>query len=132
MTERRIAPSPYWPPFAGSASRARLDVLGSQSDVFHRSERKLQEAGAGRAQLLGVSGGEEAVVAFADAGVAEASASEDVLDLARDRDARADDLDPAAEEALEHRADQRVVGAAEDDRVDLGLAERAGVVADGL
>ena len=46
--------------------------------------------------------------------------------------AGADDLHAAAEHPLEHRPDQRVVRAAEDHRVDLRVAQRARVVADGV
>ena len=46
------------------------------------------------------------------------------LDLVGDRLARADDRDAAAELPLQHRADERVVGAAEDDRVDARALER--------
>ena len=46
--------------------------------------------------------------------------------------ARRHQADVAAEGALEHRRHQRVVGAAEDDGVDLGLAQRLAVGADHL
>ena len=55
-----------------------------------------------------------------------------MLDLPGERRARGDDLDAAAEHALEHRAHERVVGAAEDHRVDAGLAQRRDVAAHDL
>ena len=73
---------------------------------------------------------EEGVVALAAGGVAEPARAEHVLDLARERRARGHDLHPAAERALEHRAHERVVGAAEDHGVDLRLAQRRAVAAD--
>src|SRR4051812_49003699 len=96
------------------ASSRDLGELGRDGDVFHGAEGQLEEASAGGAQGFGVPGGEEPVLAFGGRRVAESAAAERVLDLAGDRGARADDLDAAAEHALEHRADQRVVGAAED------------------
>ena len=55
-----------------------------------------------------------------------------MLDLPRERGPGRDDLDAAAEHPLEHRADQRVVRAAEDHRVDPRLAQRRDVAADGV
>ena len=52
-------------------------------------------------------------------------------DLARGLVGREDERRPAAEDALEHRADERVVRAAEDHRVDADLLERSRVLADG-
>ena len=77
------------------------------------------------AELLRVAGGEEAVVAAAVLVVLEAGVAQPRLDLGGDRLAGADDRHPAAQLALEHRAHQRVVGAAEDHGVDLGALERA-------
>ena len=67
--------------------------------------------------------------------VLDALARERLGDLARGLLRREDERDAAAEDALEDRPDQRVVRAAEDDRVDAGLLERRRVLAhrvDGL
>ena len=65
-------------------------------------------------------------------GVLDALARERLGHLARRLLRREDEGDAAAEDALEDRADQRVVGAAEDDGVDAGGAERLGVLAHGV
>ena len=114
---------------AALARLGHLDELGLHRDVLDRADRQLQEARAGRAQRLGVAGGQEPVVALHGGGVAQPAAAEHVLDLPGDRVARADDLHTAAEHPLQHRPDQRVVRAAEDHRVHLRVAQRARVVA---
>ena len=83
-------------------------------------------------ERLDVAGQRKRVVALAAGRVAEPARAEHVLDLAGERRAGGDDLDPAAEHALEHRADERVVGAAEDHGVDAGLAQRRAVGAHGV
>src|ERR671927_301794 len=70
----------------------------------------------------------QAISADPGARVAEAAAAQHVLDLAGHGHARADDLHAAPEQPLEHRPDQRIVGAAEDHRVHLRLAQRPRVV----
>ena len=60
---------------------------------------------------------------FSSSGLAQAG-----LDLVGDRLARADDRHAAAQLALQHRADERVVGAAEDHRVDPRRASAAGTL----
>ena len=96
------------------------------------AERQLQEARALRAEGVGVAAAEEAVAALAGRRRGEPARAERVLDLARERRARGDDLDAAAEHPLQHRAHERVVRAAEDDRVDARLAQRRDVAAHDL
>jgi teichuronic acid biosynthesis glycosyltransferase TuaC len=60
----------------------------------------------------------------------EPAGAEDVLDLASQSGAGADERDRGAEHALEHWADQRVVGAAEDHGVNAGGAQRGAGLAD--
>src|SRR5439155_17014238 len=78
-----------------------------------------------------VAGGQEPVGALSLLGVLDALPSERLRRLARRLLGREDERHPAAEDALEDRTDQRVVRAAEDDRVDVGGLERRGVVAHG-
>src|SRR5919199_5811829 len=104
-----------------------------QGDALDLAERQLQEACAERAERVDVAGAQEAVIALAvGPRVAEVARAERVLHLAGERAARRDDLDAAAEHALEHRPDQRVVRAAEDDRVDRRRPQRRDVAAYGL
>ena len=93
-------------------------------DLLDAAERQLQEARALRAEGVGVAGAEEAVAALAGRRRGEPARAERVLDLTRERRAGGDDLDAAAEHPLQHRAHERVVRAAEDHRVDAGLAQR--------
>ncbi len=71
------------------------------------------------------------VCALAGRIVADPLAGERLGDLAGGLVGGEDERRRAAEDALEERAQQRVVRAAEDDRVDAGLLERRGVVAHG-
>ena len=64
--------------------------------------------------------------------VLDALARERLGHLARGLLRREDERDVAAEDALQDRADQRVVRAAEDDRVDAGRLQRLRVLAHGL
>ena len=105
---------------AAFAARRHVHV----PDLAHR---ELEEARADGAERLGVGGAEEAVLAPAVLVALQAALAQRDLDLVGDRLARADDLDPAAEAALEHRPDERVVRAAEDDRVDVRVPKRIAV-----
>ena len=113
-------------------SRRHAAACSPQVDVLDRAERHLQEARAERGERVDVAGREERVVALAAGRVAEPARAEDVLDLAGERRAGGDDLDAAAERALEDRAHERVVGAAEDHGVDARLAQRRAVGAHGV
>ena len=93
-------------------------------------ERQLQQPLAELAERGGVAGGEEARTALAPGAVPEALARQRLGDLAGGLLGREDERHLAAEDALEHRPDERVVGAAEDDRVAAGLLERRGVLGD--
>ena len=89
-------------PAAPLTRRALRRPRGRDLDVLHRSDRELQEAGAEAPELLRVAGGEEAVVATPRVVVREAGGAQARVHLGRDRLARADDRDAAAERALEH------------------------------
>jgi teichuronic acid biosynthesis glycosyltransferase TuaC len=97
--------------------------------VLDEAEGHLQEAGAELAEALDVAGAEEAIVALAVAfagragGTGEGAGGEGVLDLAGEGGAGAHEGDVGAEHALEHGADEGVVGAAEDHGVDLGFEQ---------
>src|SRR5262245_31623497 len=95
-------------------------------------DRKLQEAPAHLLELAGIAGREEAIRALPPVGVLDALPCERLGDLARGLLCREDERDAAPEDALEDRPDERVVRAAEDDRVHLRLFERRGVLADGV
>ena len=82
--------------------------------------------------VVGVAGAQEAVLALAARRGLRARGRRARLDPARDRLAGRDQRDAAAEHALEHRAHERVVRAAEDHRVDARLAQRLAVAAHGV
>ena len=94
--------------------------LGELRDghVLDLPERELQEAVAERAERGRVAGRQEAIGAFAGGVVLDALSRERLGNLARGLLGGEDERDVAAEDALEDRTDERVMGAAEDDRVD--------------
>ena len=96
------------PPVSSSASVDALDL----------ADRQLEEARAHLAELLRVAGRQEAVGALAGLVVLDPLARERLGHLARRLLGGEDERHVAAEDALEDRADQRVVRAAEDDGVD--------------
>ena len=81
---------------------------------------------------VGIAGRQEPVGAFAAGSFSIALRGERLRHLPRRLVGREDERDVAAEDALQDRPDQRVVRAAEDDRVDARLLERSGGLADGL
>src|SRR5215211_3002338 len=93
------------------------------------AERQLQEPLAESAERCGIAGGQEAVGALPVGVVLDSLARERLGNLTRGLLRREDQRDAAPEHALEDRADQRVVRAAEDDRVDPGRLQRLRVVA---
>ena len=121
-----VGPAAVLPAHAGG----RLELR--EGDVLDLAERELEEALAERAEELRVAGGQEAVGALAALAVLDPLAGERLGHLARGLLGGEDERHAAPEDALEDRPDQRVVRAAEDDRVDLGVLERRGVLAHGL
>ena len=75
----------------------------------------------------GVAGGEESVRALAVVVVLDPLPRERLGCLARGLLCREDERDAATEDPLQDRADERVVRAAEDDRVHAGLLQRLGI-----
>src|SRR5918992_89714 len=92
--------------------------------VLHLPDRELEEPRAHAAELLGVARGEEAVLPATALAVLEAGLAQARLDLVSDRLPRAHDGHAAAQLPLQNRADERVVGAAEDDGVHTGALQR--------
>ena len=99
------------------------------ADVLDLGDRELQEAAAHRPERVRVAGGQEAVGALALGVVLDPLAGERLRHLARGLVGGEDERHVAAEDALQDRPDQRVVRAAEDDRVDAGLLQRLGGLA---
>src|SRR5438552_459511 len=99
--------------------------------VLDFAERELEEALAERPEALRVARGQEAVAPLARAGL-DALAGERLGHLARRLFRGEDERDVATEDPLENGADERIVGAAEDNRVAAGLLHRRGVLAYGL
>src|SRR5215218_5349964 len=93
------------------------------------AERQLQEPLAESAERRRIAGGQEAVGALPVGVVLDSLARERLGNLARGLLRREDERDAAPEHALEDRADQRVVRAAEDDGVDPGGLQRLRVLA---
>ena len=120
----KLVRAPAVVPHATALERRDLDVLG-------RLDRELEEAAAHLAEELRVARGQEAVRALAAVLVLDPLPRERLRDLARGLLRREDERHAAAEHALEDRADERVVRAAEDDRVDVRLLERRRVLAHG-
>ena len=79
-----------------------------------------------------IAGGQEAVFALASRVVLDPLACQRLGHLARGLLGREDERHVAPEHALEDRPDQRIVRAAEDDRVHVRLLERRRVLAHGL
>ena len=96
------------------------------------AERHLQKPGAEPLERGDVAGALEAIRALAGARVQQPARGQRPLDAAHDAGTRGHERDAAAEHPLQHRRDQRIVGAAEDHRVDLGGAQRRAVAADGV
>ncbi len=95
-------------------------------------DRELEEPLPLGTEQLGVAGREEPVRAFPCVVVLDALARERLGCLAGGLLRREDERHPTAEDALESGTDQRVVRAPEDDRVDVRLLERRGVLAHGF
>src|SRR5262245_53237712 len=93
-------------------------------------QRQLKKTLAERTEEIRVARREKAVLAVAVARVLPAFASERRSDLARCLLRREDERHVASEHPLEHGPDQRIVRAAEDDRVAARLLQRRGVLGD--
>src|SRR5262245_30611846 len=106
---------------SASTSAASCRSLCPERDALDVDERQLQEALAELAEERRIARREEAVRAEAIACVLPVLARQRFRHLARRLLGREDEGDVAAEDALEHGPDQRIVRAAEDDRVAAGL-----------
>ena len=102
--------------------RRRLEI--GQPHLFDSAERELEEALPQRAEQRRIACGEEAVLALAGRVVLDTLPRQRLGDLARRLLRGEDERDVAAEHALEDRADERVVRAAEDDGVHVRVLER--------
>ena len=109
----------------GRLERRDVDVLGYV-------DRELEEPPPHLPEELGVARGEEAVGALASGRVLDSLARERLRDLARGLLRREDERDPTAEDALEDRPDQRVVGATRGSPCRPRLLQRRRVLADGV
>src|SRR6185312_8539220 len=113
----------------------RYDALPSCRDqirdghVLDLAERQLEEALAQCPERRRVAGRQEAIRPFTRLVVLDPLARERLGHLARGLLGREDQRDAAAEDALEDRADQRVVRATEYDRVDPRVLERLRILA---
>ena len=92
-------------------------------------DRELEEASPHLAEELGVAGRQEAVRALARVSVLDPLTGKRLAHFPRGLLSREDERDASSEHALEDRPNQRVVRAAEDDRVRAGLLERRRVLA---
>ena len=92
------------PVVARLAHAAPTSGAGVTSTCPTSPDRELEEARADRRNASGSAEHEEAVLAAAVLVALEPALAQRDLDLVGDRLARADDLDPAAERALEHAA----------------------------
>ena len=99
--------------------------------MLDRVDRKLEEAASHLAERVSVTGRQEAVGALPGRIVLDPLARERLGDLAGGLLGGEDERHVAAEDPLQDRTDQRVVRAAEDDRVDAGGLQRRGVLAHG-
>jgi hypothetical protein len=100
-----------------------------QLDVLHVSDRQLQEADAHLTERLGIAGREEAIRPLARDLVPVALARERLRNFVRGLLGGEDERHIASEHALEDRADQRIVRAAEDDGVDTRVLQRRRILA---
>ena len=107
--------------------RERASALRMVVDVLQQ-DAKLGK-GDEVAEALDVTRAEEAVLPLPVPLGQEPPRLEQALRGGRDRVAGGDQADVAPEHPLQHRGDQRVVGAAEDQRVDLGPVQRCAVEA---
>ena len=96
------------------------------------AERHLQEAGAELAKGVHVPGAKEPVLALFAAFGLQALRLQHPLGGGGHGVAGGDQANVAAEHPLEHRGDKRVVGAAQDQRVHLGVLQRRAVGARGV
>ena len=115
------------PPVVPHATASSVATSTCSADV----DRELEEAAPQLAEELRVARRQEAVRALAADVVLDPLPRERLRDLARGLLRGEDERDAAPEHALEDRADERVVRAAEDDGVDVGLLERGRVLAHG-
>src|SRR6266511_1337698 len=118
---------------SSSARRPSLISCGqlevADGDLFDPADRQLQEALAERAELLRLPVREEANRALARRVARSSFAVERLRHLTRRLLGREDQSRRPAEHALEHGPDERVVRAAENDRVHLFFLERTRVLA---
>src|SRR5438876_6921324 len=101
-----------------------------QLDVLDLGDRQLQKPLAQRAERFRIAGGQEPVRALARLVVLDPLAGERPSDLSRGLLGREDERDASPEHTLEDGADQRVVRAAEDDRVNPSVLQGLCVLAD--
>ena len=97
--------------------------------MFDLADGQLQEPPAHLSEPLGIAGRQEGVRALALRPVLDSLARERLGHLARRLLGGEDERDAAAEDPLEERPEDRVVRAAQDHGVDLGLAKRLGNLA---